>query len=98
MSHRSYPVGPGWEDLVDPIVEAADKKDISIKQVKEKFGALRIYIGEKDDDLRQMIAEAEAESLQTCEECGEDGERRSLGGWMKTLCDRCYDKMQQDLP
>jgi hypothetical protein len=54
--------------------------------VKEKFGGLRIYVNDADDNIRLRIETAQLESFRTCEICGQPGTRRE-GGWIKTLCD-----------
>lgn len=97
----SYDVGSGWDEILrnafKQIAEVyekagADFSEFSVSQIKEKFGALRIYTGALDadvaDQVHKIIDEAEAESGRTCEWCGEPGKARG-GGWIKTLCDRC---------
>ena len=81
-------VGPGWKGLLDRlhIDIAALAPDYEVTQVKEKFGALRIYLsGAHNGQVQALLHAAEAQSQYICEECGELGE---LGGtyWMKTLC------------
>ena len=63
-------------------------------QVKEKFGTLRFYAdyGEDyEDEIEDLIHQAEVRSSKTCEECGQPGVTRP-GGWIKTLCDDCVGK------
>ena len=84
-------VGPGWHGLVNPIYDRvavlrARGEDVSVEQVKEKFGTLRIYVRSTDDELHAMIEAAERQSGETCEICGKPGERRDLPG-VQTLCD-----------
>ena len=78
-------VGPGWHSIVRPLVEYAQAHDLNIVQVKEKFGGLRFYSA-VDATLSAMVEVAEAQSVKTCEECGNPGKPRG-GGWIKTLCD-----------
>ena len=59
---------------------------VTLDQVKEKFGTLRFYYSGGDDYIRGMVTLAEAMSGTTCEECGNLGERRG-GGWIYTACD-----------
>jgi hypothetical protein len=59
---------------------------VTIAQIKEKFGTLRFYYDGGDDYISGMVSLAESLSGLTCEECGSIGERRS-GGWIRTLCD-----------
>jgi len=60
---------------------------IVIEQIKEKFGGLRFYYQGGDDHIDGMVRMAEVWAGQTCETCGDKGERRS-GGWIRTLCDK----------
>jgi hypothetical protein len=48
--------------------------------------------GAVDEAIAHRIAEAEAESLKTCEECGAPGRSCNPGerGWIETLCPRCF--------
>lgn len=100
----SYDVGSGWGDILrnafKQIAEVyekagADFSEFSVGQIKEKFGALRIYTGALDadvaDQVYKIIDEAETESCRTCEWCGNPGKARG-GGWIKTLCDDCNKK------
>jgi hypothetical protein len=87
----------GWFDIIDHLCNDLEKhiiekkyEDFKIWQVKEKFGGLRFYVSFQDDEINEMISEAEKKSYETCEECGEDGKMRS-GGWIRTLCDK-HDK------
>lgn len=81
--------GPGWSGLVAPIVAHANEIGVTITQVKEKFGCLRVYFdpGQSDTDkLEDMIDAAELASATICEMCGAAGLRLSKGGWQKVLC------------
>ena len=91
--------GEGWFKLIDQLsadITALDEKNGSTTiavQVKEKFGGLRFYIQSGSDAIYDLIEEAEALSLKTCEQCGEPGELRGVG-WVSTMCDKCWAKTQ----
>jgi len=91
--------GEGWFKLIDQLsadITALDEKNGSTTiavQVKEKFGGLRFYIQSGSDAIYDLIEEAEALSLKTCEQCGEPGELRGVG-WVSTMCDKCWAKKQ----
>ena len=70
-----------------------------IKQVKEKFGALRFYVDGVTDEHRAYIDFAESLSMRTCEECGAPGTPRNAG-WTKTLCDKHHREREagEDIP
>ena len=58
---------------------------VTVDQVKEKFGTLRFYYTGGDDKVRGMVSMAESMSGVTCEECGNPG-TTSIGGYIRTLC------------
>lgn len=96
-------VRKGWIPILDRLAEdlIALGWNRTLDQVKQKFGALRFYIGEGPAPSRDALAaidrrieEATAESLRTCEECGAPGRSASVGGpggWAETLCPRCFE-------
>jgi len=63
---------------------------VTLDQVKEKFGTLRFYYSGGDDITDGMVRMAESMSGVTCEECGNVGERRG-GGWVHTYCTPCEE-------
>jgi hypothetical protein len=63
---------------------------VTLDQVKEKFGTLRFYYTGGDEYISGMVTMAEAMSGTTCEGCGNPGERRG-GGWVHTYCTPCEE-------
>jgi len=63
---------------------------VTLDQVKEKFGTLRFYYSGGDDYISGMVTLAESMSGVICEECGNVGERRG-GGWVHTYCTPCEE-------
>jgi hypothetical protein len=63
---------------------------VTLDQIKEKFGTLRFYYTGGDDYISGMVSLAESMSGVTCEECGNPGDRRG-GGWVRTLCHPCEE-------
>ena len=59
---------------------------VTLDQVKEKFGTLRFYYTGGDDEISGMVRMAESMSGVTCEECGNPGETKGQG-WVVTLCE-----------
>lgn len=73
-----------------------------ILQIKSKFGGLRTYIDASAlyethvlskeisdlDTVRNLIATAEAKSLEICEECGSPG-KLYKNAWWHVKCDAC---------
>ena len=70
-----------WKNKTSEVVA-----QVTVNQIKEKFGGLRFYYSGGDDEISGMVSMAEAWAGNSCEECGAPGTSRS-GGWIKTLCD-----------
>ena len=68
---------------------------VTLDQVKEKFGTLRFYYTGGDDAIDGMVRMAESMTGVTCEECGNVGERRG-GGWVHTYCEPCEEKREAE--
>lgn len=87
---------PGWNHILRTLIECLElqlaalpkARWYSVMQVKEKFGALRVYLTEAaGDEAHGCIEFAERLSQRTCQECGCPAARRSKHGWISTLCD-----------
>ena len=59
---------------------------VTLDQVKEKFGTLRFYYTGGDEYISGLVSMAESMSGVTCEECGNPGETKGQG-WVVTLCE-----------
>ena len=79
-------VGAGWHDLVKGFFQACEDAGVEVSQVKEKFGALRIYTNRAPDYIWDLANKLEVQSSKICEECGKRGKQRT-GGWIRTLCE-----------
>lgn len=84
-------VGSGWSSLVTEAF-AHLPEGARIVQVKEKFGALRIYFdgspgARASDKFHAILNDLEARSQTTCEECGAPGRRDPTSPyWIRTSC------------
>ena len=88
----NFDVGPGWQGIVTEVCEALDSlgmADLTVFQIKQKFGGLRVYTEWDGDDLRPevmgIIQQAEDRAWHVCEMCGGPAE---TDGWT-TLCQSC---------
>ena len=82
-------VYPGWHDLIKSMLDDLFELGWSgeLRQIKEKFGTLRVYIiTGGNEDLHARVMKAEEESSHVCRECGEPGKLRD-DGWVEALCD-----------
>jgi hypothetical protein len=92
-----FDCGDGWFEILNQLmgniqhhIDWRNKKEevvtqVTLDQVKEKFGTLRFYYTGGDDIIDGMVRMAESMSGVTCETCGSPGQRRG-GGWVTTLC------------
>lgn len=92
-----YECGNGWlpilEDLfaeIDKEARAANITEITILQVKEKFGGLVVAVDNGNDVINALIKAATKKAATTCEGCGKPGKKMDYNGWYKTLCSKCY--------
>ena len=93
-----FDCGDGWYNILNQLMgniqHHIDWKNrnsevvpqVTLDQVKEKFGTLRFYYTGGDDVIDGMVRMAESMSGVTCEECGKPGKRVG-GGWVTTLCE-----------
>lgn len=92
-----FECGDGWFNILDQLmgsiqhhIDWKNKKEevvaqVTLNQVKEKFGTLRFYYSGGDDYIDGLVTMAESMSGVTCEECGLPG-TQTQGGWIKTAC------------
>jgi hypothetical protein len=79
------PVSPGQDDI-RPVPELVPQ--VSVIQIKEKFGTLRFYYENHTDFVDGLVSMATAMTAITCETCGHPGRLRSMNRrWIRTLCD-----------
>jgi hypothetical protein len=106
-----FECGDGWfqilNQLMGNIQSHIDWKNrngevvpqVTLDQVKEKFGTLRFYYTGGDDVIDGMVRMAESMSGVTCETCGKPGTSTS-GGWIKTACiehgGQDYDNLKEE--
>ena len=97
----------GWREVMSRLLAGIEERykeqglelnqdSFSFRQIKEKFGALRVYVtGSVDiNELRQI---AERESLKTCMSCGLPGAMVVTGpGWFHVVCDQHRQRDDMD--
>lgn len=104
--YGGFAVGAGWypilEKLCANIQHHIDWKEkqgnpvpqVTVAQIKEKFGGLRFYYDGGDEYISGLVNMAESWADVACEECGAPGKRRD-GGWIRTLCDKHEEAYQE---
>lgn len=81
--HNEYIRTRGGNGLA---IDVVNIPQVTVQQIKEKFGGLRFYYDGGDDHIQGLVDMAEVWASSTCEMCGKPGQSRH-GGWIKTLCD-----------
>lgn len=79
--HLAETVANGARPVPDSVPQ------VTLDQVKEKFGTLRFYYTGGDDVIDGMVRMAESISGVTCEECGAPG-KQAGNGWIRTVCEQ----------
>jgi hypothetical protein len=87
----------GWFNIINTlcaniqrVIDREGIPQITITQIKEKFGTLRYYVDDASNiTICSLIDFAEDLSGSTCEFCGKPGKAHKLGSWFCTLCDEC---------
>ena len=91
--HWLNEIGPGWRSPVAMAICEIEAHGGVIKQVKEKFGGLRLYVGVPEGANLNLIFDyadwAENACEGVCEECGKPGKLINKSGWYKTRCEEC---------
>lgn len=88
-------IGTGWHELVykmcveidDLYEENIDK--ISILQIKEKYGMMRVHASTSNKELDDIIEKYEQLSKSTCEICGAEGKMMGDDYWVMVRCEGC---------
>ena len=89
------PLECGWHELIyRAMVEISDLYEdnidqISILQIKEKYGIMRIVANTSNKELDDIIEKYEQLSKSTCEICGAEGKLIKDGYWIKVRCEEC---------
>lgn len=85
-------IGPGWFPLMERMLEELDQLDpklpdeVRIDTVKEKWGALRIYMTTSTDQTDEITERAMEDSAYICDVCGDYATIANDGGWLSARC------------
>ena len=102
-----FDCGDGWFPILDQLmgniqhhIDWRNKKgevvpQVTLDQVKEKFGTLRFYYSGGDDEISGMVRMAESMSSVMCEECSAPAETHGPG-WIRTICKPCEKQREID--
>lgn len=96
-------VPKGWRDVVWRACEQLVRLGVTVVQVKEKFGTLRIYLGPFEgeqaafDEAQAIVGAAEEASAHLCQTCGATNARQHGPGWYYTACDEHLRQSDEEL-
>lgn len=102
-----FECGDGWFNIIDRLMHNIQSHidwknrdsevvpQVTLDQVKEKFGSLRFYYSGGDDTIRGMVSMAASMSSVTCEVCGSPGKFRGKS-WFYTACDEHNRDIEDD--
>jgi hypothetical protein len=95
-------VGEGWWPIIASLCASIQghidwKKgecpQVTVAQIKEKFGGLRFYYDGGDEQVRGMVRMAENWASNTCEDCGSPATHQT-SGWIKTVCEKHFNERE----
>lgn len=99
-------VGEGWQPIILALTKQIQSRidwsvkvghpidQVTVQQIKEKFGGLRFYYEGGDDTIDGTVNMAESWASHTCEVCG-DRATKKTNGWIKNVCDKHFDELEQ---
>lgn len=94
-----FECGDGWYWLIDNLcsciqnyIDANDRPQIEVTQIKEKYGTLSFYYIGGNDMVDGMVWLAEEMSGTICETCGTTKNVTQTKGWIKTICKKCLEE------
>lgn len=100
--------GEGWTALVADLCQRINETlqqepsaRFRVKQIKEKFGALRFYYALQSSNetaraIDALVDEACERSEHICEQCGHEGNLTQRNGWLLTWCRKCLERLERE--
>lgn len=84
-----------WKELKSILVEGNYLNDFYFEQIKEKYGALRLYYGPIPANISDKIYAWEDKyeklSAESCIYCGREATHYTAG-WISYVCEKCASK------
>jgi hypothetical protein len=69
-------------------------EQVTVRQIKEKFGGLRFYYDGGDEFVDGMVTMAESWASRSCEDCGSPATKQTTG-WIKNVCDKHFNEIEE---
>lgn len=86
------------EEIRDALLNGGGEEALNeyrILQIKEKYGSLRWYDLNGNEDTLRIVDKYERRSETTCITCGEPATQVSLG-WISPFCDDCANRLHEE--
>jgi hypothetical protein len=105
-----FDCGDGWFNIISELLKFLQfhciennhiYSNIKIRQIKQKFGVLRVYVDFLDADkdkkfLQGAIAYVEYQSVKVCEKCGSiEKVEFTKSGYTQPLCLNCRKEIKE---
>ena len=87
---KKYIMYFNYDKFKEECSKTFDTEKEAIDNLKNYYEVWTITVDNEENEQWKVIHEYEKKSGKICEICGEVGEGRNLGHWLKTLCDKCY--------
>ena len=83
--------GIGWYLILRKLIQRVISldPDISILQIKEKFGEIQFYVNSASPEVNNVISDFAVLSGTVCESCGTKDDVTMEGEWVKAFCPEC---------
>ena len=83
------------EELRDDLIKCGYLYKFRFEQIKEKYGELRAYFAgvPRESDAFNIIEKYTYLSNYICQYCGKPDTHQIDDGWIMTICEDCYNKM-----
>ena len=88
-----FEIGPGWAALVEDMLAEIEAQniDVTICNIREKWGRLEVLYWCQDDRIEPIIERAEARAADTCKLCGNTPRFDHPVDWELCFCKPCWD-------
>ncbi len=88
-----FEIGPGWAALVSDMLAEIEAQniDVTICNIREKWGRLDVLYWCQDDRIEPIIERAEARAANTCRLCGNTPRFDHPVDWELCFCKPCWD-------
>lgn len=108
--YGGFAVGAGWYPILEALcnniqhyldwINKNHEKhpvvpQVTVAQIKEKFGGLRFYYEGGDDKIQGMVRMAESWADAVCEDCGAPATKKTTG-WIRNVCDKHFEQREAE--